>query len=172
MKRKIAILFLLILIAFSALASCASNNFVMIYHETYERMNDSLSFTMETVPEEENVLIYGTMDKKLGEIKYSVINEGERMNGTLAVRMATLSYAEKYTTDKTPGIAGIEADAAVSSERIGSYEVTYYVSGQTAFAVWTEGEYAYSVAFTFSDSSVTPDVSDIKDYAVAVISTR
>lgn len=172
MKRKITtLLLLLILIASSVLASCASNTFVMIYHETYEYMSNNLSFPMETVPGEENVIIYGTMDKNLGEIKYSVINEGERMNGTLAVRMATLDYAEKYTTDKTPGIAGIEADAATSTERIGSCEVTYYVSGQTVFAVWIESTYAYSVTFTFSDSSVTPDVSDIRDYAIALIST-
>lgn len=171
MKRTFT-LFLLILITVSALASCAGDSFVMIYHETYEYMSANLSFEMKSIPDEENVIIYGTMDKKLGEIKYSVINEGERMNGTLAIRMATLSYAEKYTTDKTPGIAGIEADTAAATERIGSYDVTYYVSGSSVFAVWNEGEYAYSLSFTFKDANIVPDVSDIKDYAIAVISTR
>ncbi len=172
MKRIFAAVITVSLLLCLFLTSCSNDSFVLVYYETYELMSDALSFTMETLPDEdENVIIYGGMDNGLGQIKYSVLNEGERMNGTLVLRMATLSYAEKYTTDAAPGIAGVEASSPTHTEKLGVYDVTYYVNGATVFAVWNEGEFAYSIAFTFTDTTVTPTYEDLRPYVIALIAT-
>lgn len=155
-----------------SLSACQNTTGVMLYHETFERMQDSLSFTMKTVPDEENPFIYGSMDRGLGEIQYTVLNEGERMNGTLTFRMAETSYAEKIFTSETPGIAGTAASEPVYSERIGNFEVSYYVSGSSVFAVWGDDDYSYSLLFSFSDEEISPAYEDIKLYVIAIISTK
>lgn len=174
MKRTISLIliFTLTIISSLSLFSCESATGVMLYHETFDRMQGELPFTMKTVPELENVVIYGSMDEKLGEIRYTISNEGERMNGTLIFRMAETAYAKEVFSDNTPGIAGIEAAEASHTEGIGSYQISYYVTGSTVFAVWGDESYSYSISFTFTDTAETPVYEDIKPHVIAVISTK
>ncbi|MCD8314102.1 MAG: hypothetical protein LUD44_00425 [Firmicutes bacterium] len=175
MKRflKIPLLTILALAVLAVLLSCESDTRAFVRYETYERMQDALSFTMRTVPDLEDVKSYGVMDGKLGEIEYYIENEGGRMNGTLSLRMATASYAEKYADEDAPGIAGVSISTISSSgeERIGSYTVEYYATEDTVFGIWSDSSYYYSLSFTFDEEDMIPVWSDIYDYVVSVIST-
>ncbi|MCD7944230.1 MAG: hypothetical protein LUH43_05005 [Clostridia bacterium] len=175
MKRflKIPLLTILAFAVLAALLSCESDTRAFVRYETYERMQDALSFTMRTVPDLEDVKSYGVMDGKLGEIEYYIENEGGRMNGTLALRIATAAYAEKYAAADTPGIAGVSISSISSSgeERIGSYTVEYYATEETVFGIWNDSSYYYSLSFTFDEEDMIPVWSDIYDYVVSVIST-
>ncbi len=157
-----------------ALTSCESDTRTFVRYETYDRMQDALSFTMRTVPDLDDVKSYGVMDGNLGEIEYYITTEGGRMNGTLALRMAKASYAEKYADDSTPGIADVSIASGYLSqgeERIGTYTVTYYATETQVFGIWNDDDYYYSLTFTFDEDEMIPVWDDIYEYVVSVIST-
>lgn len=171
MKRLSAILASLLTLA-TILCSCASDNFILVYYETYELMSDAVSFTVEMVPEEEHYIIFGAMDGELGQIEYEVHDDAGEPIGTLVYRMASLEYAEKFAAETGGlGISG-KLGAVSSTERLGSYTVSYRTDANTAIAVWEEEEYAYSVVFTFTDEETAATTDEVRAYAISLIATK
>lgn len=171
MKRFSATLILLIITSV-ILFSCASDSFVLVYYENYALVSDSLSFTLKKVPNEEHFTIFAAMDGKLGQIEYEILNETGEPLGTLIYRQASLDYATKFRAQSdTFGISGKQGSAS-SSERIGSYEVSYSTDANVAVAVWDEDEYSYSLVFSFSDEETTATTAEVREYAISLISTR
>lgn len=170
--KRISVIFLSLIIACALLFSCASDTFILVYYESYELVSDELSFTLKKVPEQEHVIIYAAMDGELGQIEYEILDEAGEPVGTLVYRMATLEYADKYKSETGGlGISG-KAGAASSTERLGSYTVSYRTDANVAAAVWDEDEYSYSVVLTFRDEETVATTSEVREYAIALISTR
>lgn len=170
--KRLSLIISSLLLASALLLSCASDTFVLVYYENYELMSDALSFTVEKIPEEEHFIIFGAMDGKLGQIEYEIHDDEGDPVGTLVYRMATLEYAEKFEAETGGlGISG-KAGTASSTERLGSYTVSYRTDANVAIAVWTEEEYSYSVVFTFTDEETAATTTEVREYAIALISTR
>lgn len=170
--KRISVTLILALLAFAFLVSCASNSFVLVYYENYNLVSDALTFTLKDVPNEENPIIFGAMDGNLGQINYEVLDETGEPVGILVYRQATSDYAEAFAAEAGGlGISGKQCSAS-SSERIGSYEVSYCTDANVAVAVWDEDEYSYSLVFTFSDEKNVATTAEVREYAISLISTR
>ncbi len=170
--KRLSVILASALILTLLLCSCASDTFVLVYYENYKLMSDAVSFTVEKVPEEEHYIIFGAMDGELGQIEYEVHDDAGEPIGTLVYRMATLEYADKYESETGGlGISG-KAGAVESTERLGSYTVSYRTDGNVAIAVWEEDEYAYSVVFTFTDEETEATTAEVRTYAISLIATR
>ncbi len=170
--KRLSVTLILTLLAVALLVSCASNSFVLVYYENYSLVSDALSFTLKEVPEEENAVIFGAMDGKLGQINYEVLDDVGEPVGALVYRQATRDYAEAFAAETgSLGISG-KACSVSSTERIGVYEVSYSLTGNVAIAVWNEDEYSYSLVFTFSDEGTVATTDKVREYAISLISTR
>lgn len=170
--KRFPITLILLILASVVLFSCASDSFVLVYYENYELVSDSLDFTLKKVPNEEHFIIFAAMDGKLGQIEYEILSETGEPVGTLVYRQATLDYAEKFKAQSESfGISG-KLCSASSSERIGSYEVSYRTDENVAVAVWDEDEYSYSLVFSFTDEKTAATTAEVKNYAISLISTR
>ncbi len=170
MKRIINIIAFL-LVAVTLLSSCASNNYTLIRYETYELMSAELPFTVKKVPEQENFIIFGAMDGKLAQIDYEIHRNGEPV-GKLIYRMAELKYAEEFSAEL--GCLGISGTVGTvsSTEKLGSYTVSYYVKDNIAVAFWSEADYAYSVTFKLDSESDKANTDEVREAAISLIATR
>ena len=164
MKRVIAAAAALLSVI-TILVSCASYTYTHVWYETRERMQDALPFEMRGVPDIEVITAYGVMDGRLGEIRYSVVDDYDR-SGALWFRMAEPAYAASMEN----GITGDHGDA-VSVERIGSATVSFYARGNIAAASWELGGYTYAVILSFDDATVNASRDDVYGYALSVIAT-
>ncbi len=170
--KRLSVTFILLILASVVLFSCASDSFVLVYYENYALVSDSLDFTLKKVPNEEHFIIFAAMDGKLGQIEYEILNETGEPVGTLVYRQATRDYAEKYVSESSGfGISG-KPLSSTSTERIGSYEVSYHTDKNVAVAVWDEDEYSYSLIFSFTDEETVATTAEIREYAISLISTR
>ena len=165
MKRSVAAAAAL-LSALLLFVSCTSYTYAHVWYETRERMQDALPFEMRDLPDVEVVTAYGVMDGHLGEIRYSVVDQYDRA-GALWFRMTTPAYADSMEN----GITG-DFGEAVSLERIGSAEVSFYAKENAAAASWELDGYVYAVIFRFDDPSAEASRDDVYGYALSVIATK
>ncbi len=169
MKRLLFIIASVLLLV--SLSACATENFVLVYYETYELMSAELPFTVKKVPEEENYIIFGSMDGSLGQIDYEILSDGEP-EGKLTYRMAKLDYSKKFAEEfGCLGVSGVSG-TATSTERLGSYTVSYYTKDNVAVAVWDEDDYAYSLVYRLDDTEGFATIDKVRECAIALIATR
>lgn len=175
MRVKRAVFVLAIILAAVTLASCVTDSFGMKYYETRDRMSEALDFEMRGIPADASGLEretgYGAQDGKLGEITYAVSTENGK-TGLLRFRMATADYAEKYSEHASaPGIAGIKSGDPVKTERLGSAEISYYVTDGDVFAVWNANGYAFSASLRL-DGGDESGYDEIYPFVLAVVAEK
>ncbi len=161
-----------LLIVMLMLPSCSSNTYAVAHYETRDRMEDDVGFSVRGVPTLDDIVIYGSMDKKLAEIVYN-ISEGSKGASTLTFRVADGNYAEKFSeTTGSFGTSLIKGASPTGNEKLGSSQVEYLISENSVAAVFTFNGLSYSLTLKFIDPEVTPSYDDVRQYVLAVISTK
>ena len=170
MKRFFAILILLSLLALQA---CSSYSYKPVWYETSELMQSELPFSMINVqsPDIVRAVAYGVLDGKLGEIRYAVEVGGEGgRTAVLRVRKAETGYAENEGFIEAGGMTdGVMTP--VSSERLGSAEVSYFADANSAAASYTLDDYSYALILTFDSADETAVREDIYNFVLAALSS-
>ena len=166
MKKYILFLLSILLLPLSVL-SCSSETFTTVWYEDMAHMEKNISFTVKTLPNAGDPIVYGVMDRRLSDLRYSVTDEYGR-SASLSFRMSTPDYVKKLDASGKEPFAG-EHGLPTKTERLGSAHVSYYSSGSTVSAEWELGSYAYAIILKFDENeSAVPD--DIRDYVLSVIS--